>query len=349
MPDLGRRPPWGAYALKTLLHGGDLEAFGRQNPEATRPLIDLSTGINPHAYETGVDKGWMTRLPNHVDEETCRLAFATYAGVDPALVQVMPGTQTIISGLPHLFHKKRIAILSPTYGEHDASWRAAGHVLAQYPASEVLTADADIIVVTNPNNPDGFVFEVEALRVCQARQRERGGWLIVDEAFVDCTPEFSVAPDVQNGGLLVLRSFGKFFGLAGLRLGFLLGPAEVSAPLVERMGPWGVSTPALCIAAKAYDDTAWIAETRKSLREQMERLRDRVTPLLGKEVGLTPLFMLLECADARAAAALMADHGIFVRTFPNMRDYLRLGLPGEPWAWERLETALTEWEHKNEC
>lgn len=335
--------------MSPALHGGDLEAFGRQYPDATRPLIDLSTGINPHAYETAVDMGWMTRLPGQSDEEACRAAFATYSGVDPALVHVMPGTQAIISGLPHLFHEKRVAVLSPTYGEHEASWRTAGHAVTISSASEVLTAAADIIVVTNPNNPDGYVFEPEALRACQARQRERDGWLIVDEAFVDCTPEFSVATEVQNGGLLILRSFGKFFGLAGLRLGFLLGPVEIAAPLLERLGPWGVSTPALRIATKAHSDTTWIAEARKNLHEQMERLRGRVIPLLGTEIGRTPLFLLLNCVDAMAVATQMADHGIFVRTFPNMQNYLRLGLPGEPWAWDRLETALTEWEHKNEC
>jgi cobalamin biosynthesis protein CobC len=335
--------------MSPLLHGGDLKVFGREHPGAPRPLIDLSTGINPHAYEVGIDMDWMTRLPGQSDEEACRTAFATYAGVDKGLVHVMPGTQAIISGLPHLFHQKRVAILSPTYGEHEASWRKAGHSITTFPASEVLTADADIIVVTNPNNPDGYVFKAEALHACQARQRERGGWLIVDEAFVDCTPEFSVATEVQNGGLLILRSFGKFFGLAGLRLGFLLAPENIAEPLMQRLGPWGVSTPALRIAAETYSDGTWIAESRKHLFGQMDRLRDRVIPLLGTEIGRTPLFMLLDCVDAGAAAAQLADHGIFVRTFPNMRNYLRLGLPGEPWAWDRLETALTEWEHKNEC
>lgn len=335
--------------MSPLLHGGDLEVFGRQHPGAPRPLIDLSTGINPDAYEVGIDMDWMTRLPGQSDDEACRAAFATYTGIDQGLVHVMPGTQAIISGMPYLFHQKRIAVLSPTYGEHEASWWAAGHTVATYPASEVLTADADIIVVTNPNNPDGYVFNAEALRACQARQRERDGWLIVDEAFVDCTPELSVTTEVQDGGLLILRSFGKFFGLAGLRLGFLLGPAEIAAPLLERLGPWGVSTPALRVAAKAYGDATWIVETRKHLSGQMDRLRARVIPLLGTEIGRTPLFMLLDCVDAGAEAAQLADLGIFVRTFPNMQNYLRLGLPGEPWAWDRLETALTDWERKNEC
>lgn len=335
--------------MSALLHGGDLEAFGRQNPDAPRPLIDLSTGINPDAYDREIAKDWTTRLPGRADEEACRAAFAAYAGVDPAFAHVMPGTQTIISGLPHHFAEGSVAVLSPTYGEHEASWRAAGHTVTTYKASEILRADADFIVVTNPNNPDGHVFEPDALRSCQERQKVRGGYLIVDEAFVDCQPELSVAQEVRRGGLLVLRSFGKFFGLAGLRLGFLLGPAQIAEPLTQRLGPWNVSTPALRIAATAYGDAAWIAEMRTRLSHGMDRLLKMVGRRLGEEVGRTPLFLLLDVGDGARAARHLAAHGIFVRTFPNMPNYLRLGLPGEPWAWDRLETALTEWEHKNEC
>lgn len=335
--------------MSALLHGGDLEAFGLQYPEALRPLIDLSTGINPDAYEVGIAKNWTTRLPGRVDKEACRAAFAAYAGVDTDLVQIMPGTQAIISGLPHHFGVRSVAVLSPTYGEHEASWRAAGHTVTTYKASEILRADADIIVVTNPNNPDGHVFELDALRSCQERQKARGGYLVVDEAFVDSTPELSVAQEVREGGLLVLRSFGKFFGLAGLRLGFLLGPEQIAEPLTQRLGPWSTSTPALRIAAIAYEDASWIAEARSHLNQQMDRLLECLVPRIGTEVGRTSLFALLKVEDGERLAGHLAAHGIFVRTFPNMPNYLRLGLPGESWAWDRLETALTEWEHKNEC
>ncbi len=335
--------------MNPLLHGGDLEAFGRQNPEALRPLIDLSTGINPRAYEVSIDKDWLARLPGRADEEACRAAFATCTGVEQELVHVLPGTQAIISGLPHQFREKRVAVLSPTYGEHEASWRAAGHTVSTYPPSEILTADADVIVVTNPNNPDGHIFEEAALHACRARQQARDGWLIVDEAFIDCMPELSVAKEVKRDGLLVLRSFGKFFGLAGLRLGFLLAPENIAAPLAQRLGPWSASTPALRVAAKAYGDVNWIEETRLQLNQQMDRLLERVVPRCGREVGRTPLFALLKVENSEGLARHLADHGIFIRTFPNMPNYLRFGLPGEPWAWDRLETALTEWECKHEC
>ncbi len=332
--------------MSALIHGGDLEAFGERHPEAPRPLIDLSTGINPVPFEPTLDNGWMYRLPGDSDEHACRTAFATYTGVDEAFVHVMPGTQAIISSLPHLIEPKKVAVLSPTYGEHEAAWRAAGHAVSTFPAGEILKADADIIVVTNPNNPDGHVFRTGDLAECQARQKARGGWLIVDEAFVDCAPGLSVAARIQTSGLMVLRSFGKFFGLAGLRLGCLIAPVDWGAAFTERLGPWRVSTPALRIAAEAYGDEVWIEETRHTLDRQMERLRKMTVPALGREIGQTPLFILLNTEHAGAASAHLAAHGIFVRTFPNMPNWLRLGLPGEPWAWGRLETALTEWKHQ---
>ncbi len=333
--------------MTAIPHGGDLEAFGRLHANAPRPLIDLSTGINPHAFVPDVQPTWSTRLPGLADEEACRSAFATYAGVDESFVHTMPGSQSIISGLPHLLNPSEVAVLSPTYGEYEVAWRTAGHSVSRYAADEILAADADIILVTHPNNPDGRVFDRGALTACRVRQKARDGWLIVDEAFVDCIPDLSVAVEVEQGGLLVLRSFGKFFGLAGLRLGFLIAPQSVAASMTQRLGPWSVSTPALRIAAEAYGDARWIADTRKSLGEEMGRLREVVFPLFGMEVGHTPLFLLVDAVDAKAVATHLAAHGIFVRTFPDMPNYLRLGLPGASWAWERLETALTEWEPRN--
>ncbi len=334
--------------MTAIPHGGDIEAFGLLHPDAARPLIDLSTGINPHAFVPAIEPVWSTRLPGRADEEASRAAFAAYAGIDLDFVHVMPGTQSIISGLPSLFDPCEVAVLSPTYGEHEAAWQTAGHTVTQCAAEEIMAADADIILVTHPNNPNAHVFERDALLACQKRQQARGGWLVVDEAFIDCAPELSVATQVVEGGLLVLRSFGKFFGLAGLRLGFMIAPETIAARLKQRLGPWSVSTPALRIAAEAYGDVTWISDTRENLCREMNRLRRAVVPIFGSEVGHTPLFLLLDTRSAEAAAAHLAAHGIFVRTFPDMPNYLRLGLPGAPWAWDRLETALAEWQASHE-
>lgn len=327
-----------------LQHGGDLEAFGIAHPRAARPLIDLSTGINPNAYAPIFDPSWMKRLPGKGEEDACLAAFAAYAGVDPAYVSLMPGTQAIISGLPHLFQPSCVAVLAPTYGEHAASSQAAGHFVSSPTAAEIMHEDAEIIVITNPNNPDGHIFDPASLSELQHKQKVRGGWLIVDEAFVDCAPELSVAGRVEEGGLLVLRSFGKFFGLAGLRLGFLVGPDVITQKLARRLGPWGVGTGTLHIGQQAYADAAWITATRGALTASMNRLRAMVDPALGTSIGGTSLFHLLEMSNAQKAAGHLAAHGIFVRTFPDMPNYLRVGLPGEAWQWDRLETALNDWK-----
>lgn len=327
-----------------LQHGGDIEAFGAAHPHASRPLIDLSTGINPNAYMPTLDPAWMTRLPGKVEEEACLTAFSSYAGIDPAYVSLMPGTQAIISGLPHLFERSRVAVLAPTYGEHAVSWEAAGHSVSSCIASDIAHADAEIIVVTNPNNPDGHTFDTAALRELQLKQKARGGWLVVDEAFVDSAPELSIGRQVEEGGLLVLRSFGKFFGLAGLRLGFLVSPPDIAVMLARRLGPWSVSTTALHIGCAAYSDARWIDDTRVSLTTSMERLKAMLVPTLGTSISGTSLFHLLRTSDAQRAADHLAAHGIFVRTFADMPNYLRVGLPGEAWQWDRLETALNDWK-----
>lgn len=330
--------------MSNLQHGGDIEAFGVAHPHATRPLIDLSTGINPSVYEPTIDPDWMTRLPGKAEEDACTMAFASYAGVDTACVTLAPGTQAIISGLPHLFEPCSVAVLAPTYGEHAVGWQAAGHSVSSYAASNISNVNADIILVTNPNNPDGQTFDPTLLRELQIKQKARGGWLVVDEAFVDCAPELSLVDQVGKGGLIVLRSFGKFFGLAGLRLGFFLGPQEISERLATRLGPWCVSTTALHIGQQAYADATWIAATRASLKTNMGRLRMLVDPTLGTSIGGTSLYQLLDVSNGRDAAEHLATHGIFVRTFPDMPNWLRIGLPGEAWQWDRLETALDDWK-----
>jgi cobalamin biosynthesis protein CobC len=327
-----------------LQHGGDLDAFGIAHPHATRPLIDLSTGINPTAYAPAIDPSWMTCLPGKGEEDACLAAFAAYAGVDPAYVSLMPGTQAIISGLPHLFESSSVAVLAPTYGEHAASWQAAGHFVSSPTAAEIMHEDAEIIVVTNPNNPDGHFFDPASLSELQNKQKARGGRLVVDEAFVDCAPELSVVERVGEGGLLVLRSFGKFFGLAGLRLGFLVGPDVITQRIAGRLGPWSVSTTALHVGREAYSDAAWITATRALLKVRMNRLRAMVDPALGTSIGGTSLFHLLDVPNAQNVAGHLATHGIFVRTFADMPNYLRMGLPGDAWQWDRLETALNDWK-----
>ncbi|PCJ70505.1 MAG: threonine-phosphate decarboxylase [Rhodobiaceae bacterium] len=330
--------------MNGLSHGGDLQAFASRNPDAPRPSIDLSTGINPVPYPATLDMQAMARLPGRADYDSCVAAFAAYAEADRDLVRVIPGSQSAISVLPTLFKKCHVAILAPTYGEHELCWRQAGHKVTRATASQIVDMDADIIVLTNPNNPDGHVFGCDALRALQKRQAHKNGWLVVDEAFVDAAPGQSVAKHVSDGGLIVLRSFGKFFGLAGLRLGFLIAPASIGKRYGDLLGPWSVATPALVIGAQAYADGSWIAETRQRLMSDVVQLRDLMAERVEGMVVGTALFQLFTTPNAQHLASHLADHGIFVRCFTDQPDWLRMGLPGNDLEWHRLQNALESWE-----
>ena len=196
------------------------------------------------------------------------------------------------------------------------------------------------MVICNPNNPDGRRFEPAELEAVRLRLRRRNGWLIIDEAFADLEPGLSLAPRVDAGNLIVLRSTGKFFGLAGLRLGALLGPPNLLQSMAERLGVWSVSTPALVTGTAAYENHAWQTETRRRLTQARERL-DRL--LKGEQcrvVGGTDLFRYAEVDDARSAWQKLAARGVYVRHFPWTDRHLRIGLPKDAEAEARLLDAL---------
>jgi len=330
--------------MKDLSHGGDLGFLADLHPHAPRPLVDLSTGINPVAYPVQLDQRTLGRLPGQSDYAACVEAFARYAAVSERYIQVMPGSQSAISILPTLIEPCDVAILEPTYSEHEINWTRFGHRVTAFKAENALSCDADIIVLTNPNNPDGHVFDPKTLSVLQERQAAKSGWLIVDEAFIDASPDASFSGNVEDGGLIVLRSFGKFFGLAGLRLGFVLAPEIVNARLRERLGPWGVNGLALHVGAAAYADDQWINTTRDRLDADNTKLANFLSEKNLAIKGGTALFQLVQTAHAQDLASHLASRGIFVRTFDYDVTLLRFGLPGQPSEWDRLKRALAEFE-----
>jgi cobalamin biosynthetic protein CobC len=202
-------------------------------------------------------------------------------------------------------------------------------------------ADAAVIVVVNPNNPDGWVTPPALLRAMAGRQAERGGWLIVDEAYADLDPAHSIAAEA-GGALIVLRSFGKFYGLPGLRLGFVLADPPVTDRFRAFLGDWPVSTAAISAGLAAYADRDWAARTRDRLTRQAGRL-DRALERGGFEVvGGTGLFRLGRCADGETRFAALAGHGVLVRPFQQDARLLRFGLPQNRSEWQRLEAALED-------
>lgn len=319
-----------------------MSALRRRYPEAPEPLIDLSTGINPFPYKLPpIPETAYTRLPEETHIRDLREAAATAYGTQgPELVAAAAGTQLLISSLPRIFPAARVSVLAPTYAEHAAVWVSSGAGVAEVSTLAALE-DGDVAVLCNPNNPDGRAFEAGAIGELAARKAGRGGRLIVDEAFAEFAEAgLSAAPLVPQPGLMVLRSFGKAYGLAGLRLGFLVAEERVVERVARALGPWPVSGVAIHVACRAFVDSDWRRETGELLARAGARL-DVLLARYGLEaVGGTSLFRLACHRNAPAVADALGRAGILVRGFDERPDWLRFALPADEDAWSRLEAAL---------
>lgn len=331
-----------SQAAEPLEHGGDLSAARRLFPGAPEPFVDLSTGINPYPYP-------LPRLPSALFERLPQadalarlidLAAKAYGAPSPACVVAAPGTQSLLPLVAALKPAGQAAILGPTYAEHARALALAGHRAIETRELDRL-ADADLAIVVNPNNPDGRLFATADLLALAERLGRRASILVIDEAFMDVgPPKMSLAGEVMRDNIVVLRSFGKFFGLAGVRLGFAIASENIAARLRVSLGPWAVSGPAIAIGAAALADDAWIGSTRLRLTQAALRL-DSILAGAGLEVvGGTSLFRLAEMPDAAAIYATLGRAGILVRRFSEHPTWLRFGLPGNEQAWERLAKAL---------
>jgi cobalamin biosynthetic protein CobC len=322
-------------------HGGDLAAARRRFPDAPEPLIDLSTGINPHPHPLPLlPPELFTRLPEPDALDRLAATAARAYGATADQMVAAPGTQSLLAPVFSAVAPGRAAILGPTYAEHARVAALVGHRVEDV-ADFAALAGADLAVVVNPNNPDGRITPRDALLALAEEKRQRGGLLVVDEAFVEVGPAcLSVAAEVGRGGLVVLRSFGKFYGLAGLRLGFALAAAPVAARLRAAMGPWPVSGPALAAGETALADAAWAEAMRELLARDAARL-DRLLIDAGLKIaGGTSLFRLAHMPAAGSLADHLGRAGILVRRFAEAPTALRLGLPADEAAWQRLAMAL---------
>jgi len=338
---MDEQPVFSPTSMPPVPHGGNLAAATERFGEPADGWLDLSTGISPFPYpHTGVSPDSLHRLPDDTARRKLHdAARRQYDAPMTAHVAAAPGTQAILQALPAVRAGAHVAVLSPTYGEHARVWRDAGCRV-----TEISTLDqadgADIIVVVNPNNPDGRITPSDRLLGLADRLAGRNGLLIVDEAFSDITPSDSLAPHAEQQGLLILRSFGKFFGLAGLRLGMALGTAQDIAALENRLGPWAVSGPALEIGARALNDEPWIAATRDALAAASKRLEVILGVAKLPVIGGTDLFKLVETPDAPHIYDNLGRMGILVRPFSDRPGWLRFGLPGDAAAEARLTISL---------
>lgn len=322
-------------------HGGNLSDARLAYPQAPEPWLDLSTGTNPYSYPFGnFAPECLTKLPCPGDVRLLEEAAAAAYRI-PAHAQAVaaPGTQAIINWLPYLIPAQRVGILGFTYSEFARSWARTGAkvIIAAEPAT---LQHQDVAIIVNPNNPDGRLVAKHDLHDLAAALAEHGGLLIVDEAFVDFLPGLSIVPEMPASGIMVLRSFGKAYGLPALRLGFAVAPGEIAERLRATFGPWPVSGAAITIGTRALLDTEWLAVTRERLKLDIAAV-DKILAAAGFAfLGGTPLFRLAQHRNSKLFFDRLAQAGILARRFDTQPDWLRFGIISLPAGRMRFGAAL---------
>lgn len=316
-------------------HGGGLEAARRHFGGSEAEWLDLSTGINPLPWpgSASIDIDW-SRLPEPEALARLETAAAAVFGVDPRHISAVPGTEIGLRLAGRLIGGDACHV-APTYRTHGEMFAESEAIdLSQAPRRE------GSLIIANPNNPDGRILPPTELHAL-LESRGPAGWLLIDEAFADCAPAISLAPRVrEDARLLVFRSFGKFFGLAGVRLGFVLGPEAFLTELRAMLGAWPLSAAAIAIGTAAYADSDWANATRHRLQSAATEL-DALLVRHGLEPkGDCPLFRLVGTPHAQALFERLARAAILTRPFADRPDWLRFGLPADAAAMARLDRAL---------
>lgn len=323
-----------------LEHGGRLRLAAAQYDIPLNDWLDLSTGLNPNGWPVpSIPAECWQRLPE--DDDALLPAARRYYQNDSLLA--VAGSQAAIQTLPLLRARSRVGVLHPAYAEHAENWRQAGHEVKVIAEDEIdaRLGDVDVLILINPNNPTGKLWSPQQLLVWHQKLQQRGGWLIVDEAFMDAIPEYSLSAIAARPGLIVLRSVGKFFGLAGIRCGFVIAEIALLDELAERLGPWPISHPGRYVAAKALADQVWQQATAIALKQQGQRLRQLLLESGWPVSGGCDLFQWLKCQQAAVLHDGLARQGIFTRLYSDPAS-LRFGLPKDELAWQRLTLALAQ-------
>ena len=328
-----------------LEHGGRLRAAAHDFGIPLTEWLDLSTGIAPYGFDLPVIplNAW-SRLPEAEDE--LEAVARDYYGVSSLLP--VAGSQAAIQMLPRLRRRLQVGIVSPCYAEHAEAWRREGHRVSAFCEGSVRRAldQVDVLVVVNPNNPTGCLLPPAQLLDWHARLAERGGWLVVDEACIDPTPEYSLAAYTHLRGLIVLRSFGKFFAMAGARLGFVLAEGELLRALGDAMGPWPIAGPSRFIGTALLADRGVQPRQRERLLADGQRLADLLAAHGLPSAGGCALFRWVVSEEADQLYEFLASQGILVRRF-HAPPSLRFGLPAGERDWSRLTNALTHYREKD--
>lgn len=320
--------------VASIPHGGRLSKARGDHPLAPEPWLDLSTGINPQGWRgSRAPTQVLARLPDPADVAALEAEAAGMFGTLAERVVAVAGAEAGLRLLPMCLDVRRVAIASPTYGSHGDAWRRAGVEVETVARSALFESDSELRVIVNPNNPDGALTHGRDLA---ARAGDR--WLVIDESFIEVQPDYSAA-SMADDRTILLRSFGKFYGLPGVRLGFVIAPPAVAARLRGLIGDWAVGADAIVMGRAAYGDADWADRTRRRLSADAGRLDALLARTDFDVLGGVSLFRLTRCEDAAARAWRLGEQGVLVRTFDHDPGLIRFGLPGRR-HWARLGRAL---------
>ena len=331
------------HPLGAVRHGGDISSAEAIFGAPENGWLDLSTGINPNPYPLAeIPPEFLQRLPGRGEmNHLLQVARNYYRVSENAEIIAAPGSQALVRLVPTIFSHGQVSILGPTYAEHQPAWESAGHLAVSAESTCAQAAGtANYSLVVNPNNPTGTKHQVDGLLALAEEMFDRGGALVVDEAFADTCPELSLCPHAGQPGLIILRSFGKFFGMGGVRLGFVVTDKQTAKSIERALGPWAVSGPAIWAGISAMNDEKWILQNKKQLGENAKRLDDILLKTGMEIIGGTTLFRLASVVGANEIYERLGRNGILVRPFDENPNWLRFGIPANDEAFNRLESAL---------
>ncbi len=321
-----------------LEHGGHLIDAANKYNIAKEQWIDLSTGINPNGWPVpSIPAECWKRLPETADG----LVEAAKQYYQCQSILPVAGSQAAIQALPLLRQQSTVGVLKTAYAEHAYHWEKAGHSM-HYLRPETLDfqiKQLDVLILINPNNPSAQRFSKQQLLKWHQYLQQKGGWLIIDEAFADSDAEQSLASHPVSEGLIILRSIGKFFGLAGIRCGFVIAVEKLLTDLNEQLGPWTISTPGRYIATRALQDKSWHAANRLALTQQCKRLSNLCNQYGLNVSAQTDLFVWIQTPMASKVHQHLAEQAVLCRFFKDPTS-LRFGLPKNESEWHALEQAL---------